>query len=164
MARLNWDSLHCEWKFDYGGVLNPHKFTGSSYITSKYTEAVWSGIIQPMVLECEEDKDSLYDWFETGSKLVRCPVFYKAPEVIEDVTSYYDSVNKCIRWTDTPYSFSGGYYVGSNSDVNFNVVDPGLPVEWKMNIVPDNRGFEFVEAKDKLKVGAIPFKVLPRSY
>lgn len=147
-------------------MVNKRVFSGEVLITNSSTEPILSGVIQPMTLKCQEDIDSLNEWFETGSKLIRCPIFYQAPITIEDVTSYYDPVSKSIRWVDTPYSFSGGWYVGSNADSLFNVINPALPVEWKVEIVPNERGYEYTQSKkgSHKQIGAIAFKVLGRSY
>jgi hypothetical protein len=117
-----------------------------------------------MTLSCQEDIDSLDNFFLVGEKLIRCPIFYQCPTIIEDVTSYYHAPTKSIRWLNSPYSFSGGYYVGTNADSNFNVINPLLPVEWKVKIIPNERGYEYLQFNKNAKrqCGAIPFKVLNR--
>ena len=166
MGYLNWDSLPAKWDSSYGGVVNKRVFSGDVLITNSSTEPILSGVIQPMTLKCQEDMDSLDEWFETGSKLVRCPIFYQAPITIEDVASYYDPDTKAIRWVDSPYSFTGGWYVGNNADSLFNVINPSLPVEWKVEIVPIERGYEYTQPNRNRprQCGAIPFKILGRSY
>jgi hypothetical protein len=164
MGYLNWDSLPIKWSSSYGGTVHQRVFSGQPVINCSSTEPILSGIIQPMTLSCQEDMDSLDNLFLAGEKLIRCPIFYQCPIVIEDVTSYYYAPTKSIRWLNSPYSFSGGYYVGTNADSNFNVINPLLPVEWKVKIVPNERGYEFTQTKagQKRKCGAIPFKVLNR--
>jgi hypothetical protein len=164
MGYLNWDNLPIKWSSTYGGTINKRVFSGDPVVNCSSTEPILSGIIQPMTLTCQEDVDSLDSFFLAGEKLIRCPIFYQAPITIEDVTSYYHAATKSIRWTNSPYSFSGGYYVGANADSSFNVINSSLPVEWKVKIVPLDRGYEYTQTKSgqKRQCGAIPFRVLAR--
>ena len=164
--RLDWNHLHCKWTSSLGGVVKQPLYTSRPIINCKYTEPMLSGVIQPMVLHCEEDIASLDQWFATSSKLVRCPIFYRAPVIFNGSESYYDDVRKCIRWVDSIISFTGGYYTGSNADSNYNVINPNLPVEWLVDIVPDERGYRYTQASlgQGREIEAIGFKVLARSY
>ena len=132
-------------------------------VNSPQTEVTITGVIQPMLITCRDDYQELLDWFTTRSKLVRCPLFYRAPVSFEGKTSFYDSATVSIRWNDSPYRFSGCYYVGSNAS-SYRVINPSLPVEWKLDIRPLENGLPFVSPKDKLpiQIGAIPFYVKPK--
>jgi hypothetical protein len=116
------------------------------------------------VLDCQEDIDILDDWFATRSKLVFCPVFYRCPVEFNGMVSYYDDTNKCVRWENSPNSYSGAYYVGGNADSNFNVINPALPILFQLDIAPIDRGYEYTRANSNLamEVGSINFKVRPR--
>lgn len=164
MARLNWDALGSDWTLSYQPQLIQRPFSGKPLITISQTEVSIKGTFQPMELLCIEDADSIDQWFRDGERLIRCPAFYRSPISWEGKTSYYDKYFKCIRWVNSPYSFSGGYYVGSNADSNFNVINPDLPVEWKVKIAPVNRGYKFHQpsVSQPYSVAAIEFTVLPR--
>lgn len=172
MARLNWDNLGIDWNFSYLPTVIDKPYSGSPYISVASTEVIIKGTIQPMVLTCQNDVDSLSQWFRTGHRKIRCPVFFRAPLAFEGHTSYYDSVQNCIRFNTsyptssfrTPYSFFGAYYVGSNADSNFNVIDPLLPIEFKVEIAPVKKGFKYGRASKKqpMHIEAIDFVVVPR--
>ncbi len=166
MSKLNWDTVGADWSFSYNPQILEKPFSGKVLVTCAQTEPTIRGTIQPLTLTCQEDIDSLEQWFEDGERLVRCPLFYRAPVTVDGFTSYYDNNFKCIRWTNSPYSFSGGYYVGANADSSFNVINPSAPVEWKVKIAPVNRGYRKYQPKrgQPLVTDAIEFTVLPRVY
>jgi hypothetical protein len=164
MSRLNWDSLPADWTFTYNANIIERPYKGRPWVNAPQTEVSITGVIQPMVLECQEDWDSLVAWFDTRSKLVTCPLFYRAPITFEGVTSVYNATTTAINWTGTPYEFSGSYYVGANADVAYGVINPLDPVEWKVDIRPLENGIPFVQPKAGMpyQVGAIPFYVKTR--
>jgi hypothetical protein len=161
---INFDNIGADWTLDYGATVLTKPYSGKPYITCSSTEVAISGTIQSLVLKCQSDIDSLEQWFTDGSKLVTCPLFYTAPISFEGVDSYYDSATNSISWSDSPYSFSGGYYVGTNADSNYDVINPLLPVEFKVNIIPLERGYRYYQpsSNSPRQVDAIPFIVLPR--
>jgi hypothetical protein len=164
--KVNWDCLPATWSFDYEATTNRSLFSTAVSISCKRTEPTITGVIQPMVLDCQEDIDILDDWFATKSKLVYCPVFYRCPVVFNGMTSYYDNINRCVRWENSPNSYSGGYYTGVNANNGFNVINPLLPVLFKLDICPEGRGYEYTRANSGLamEVGSISFKVRPRLF
>lgn len=165
MSRLNWDALGADWTLTYNANIGEKPFYGLPMVNSPQTEVTITGIIQPMLLTCLEDYEQIVEWFDTRTKLVRCPVFYRAPVEYEGKTSYYDPLTKAIRWINSPYRFFGGYYVGSNANLSWDVLNPALPVEWKVDIRPLENGLPFVLPKKSLpiQIGAIPFYVKSRS-
>jgi hypothetical protein len=163
--RLNWDNLGANWTLSYNPNIIERPFHGRPWVSTPQTEVTITGVIQPMILTCVEDYEQLVNWFTTRSKLVRCPVFYRAPVTYEGKTSFYDADTLSIRWNDSPYRFSGGYYTGSNANpTSYKVIDPNQPVEWKVDIRPLENGIPFVQPGLKLpiQIGAIPFYVKPR--
>lgn len=161
--RLNWDNLGADWTLSYNPNIIERPFHGRPIVNSPQTEVTITGVIQPMTLTCVEDYEEILEWFTTRSKLVRCPVFYRAPITYEGFTSFYDPVTESIRWNNSPYRFSGGYYSGVNA-IDGYVINPSAPVEWKLDIRPLENGLPFVKpaAKSLIQVGAIPFYVKPK--
>jgi hypothetical protein len=162
MIRLNWDSFGAEWTFDYRVNQFVRPYSEEVSLNCPQDEVVITGLMQSLTIFCEEDYQEIRTWMQTGSKLVKCPVFYRAPVEIDGVTSFYDPLRKCISWIDSPYKFSGAYYIGGNSN-NFEVVDSNLPIEWKLDICPINRelGYSQPSEKNPITLDPIPFFVRP---
>jgi hypothetical protein len=164
MGRLNWDALGIEWTFDYRANTFVKPYNGETLLNCPQDEVVITGVVQPMIITCESDYQEINLWFETETKLITCPTFYRAPVTILDVTSIYNHSNKSISWEDTPYKFTGVYFTGSNSNSNYNVLNPLLPVEWKVDICPTERTFSYHQPslENPVFIEAIPFFVRPR--
>lgn len=161
--RLNWDRVGANWTLSYNPNVIERPFHGKPIVNTPQTEVTITGVIQPMILTCKEDYQQLVNWFKDRTKLVICPVFYRAPVTYEGKVSYYDPGTDSIRWVDSPYRFSGGYYFGANTSGGA-VINPSLPVQWKVDIRPLENGIPFVDPAANLpvQVGAIPFYVKPK--
>jgi hypothetical protein len=167
MTKLDWDNLPADWTFSYEPEVT-ERMIGTPLIQLKSSQPVIRGVIQPMTLFCREDLKEIEDWFESGSKLVRCPIFFSTLTVSEwGVQMSYNNITKSIDFSlgtnpsGSPYSFSGAYYTGANADSNFNVINPAATVEWKLAISPVETGFELDIAGENnyAQTSAIPFTV-----
>jgi hypothetical protein len=162
--KMNWDKLSIEWSFDYRANINEKPYIGECVLSCPQNEITITGIIQPLTLFCQEDFNEIWNWFNLGSKLVFCPFLYRCPISFDGETSIYDPTLKLIKWINSPYQFSGGYYVGSNADLNYNVIDPNLPIQFKLDICPIEReiGYYQPSIKNPIQLDPIPFFVRPR--
>ncbi len=170
--RFNWDAFRGTWSFDYKDNVVPKPYVGVPFISSPQREVTIEGTIERHVLTHPDDFSALRNWFQTGSKLVHCPVFDTLPIVAGDVGMglvRLSSGKVVIRWDYKNVlreRYFGSFYLeAADLLLPSGVINPAIDLDadrrFYLDIRPKERGFKYQKRGIQYTIEAIDFFVVP---